>query len=197
MCRQSSYTDNLCCRENALPWKDIGMYLVSVYFDKKTNKILQRYIDKIASVTGNDFMTANHVPPHLTISSIEARSADVLLPAFESLQGRVSSGEIQFVSVGQLLPYVIFATPVLNEYLLDLSKSVYDAFSAIPETSISRYYRPLSWLPHVTLGKKLDKVQLQQAFEVMQNNFAPFTAKVVEMGLAKVNPHEDVMRYYL
>ena len=101
------------------------------------------------------------------------------------------------MSVGQLLPYVIYVTPVLNAYLLDLSKNVYDIFSVIPETTISRYYQPLSWLPHVTLGKKLDRVQLKQAFEVMQNNFAPFTAKVVEMGLAKVNPHEDVMRYCL
>ena len=124
------------------------MYLVSVYFDEKTNKILQRYIDKIAAATGNDFMTANHVPPHLTISSIEARNVEVLLEIFESLNGKLKSGEIQFVSVGQLLPYVMYATPVLNEYLLDLSKNVYDAFCDIPETTISRYYRPLSWLPH-------------------------------------------------
>ncbi|MBE5959099.1 MAG: 2'-5' RNA ligase family protein [Lachnospiraceae bacterium] len=173
------------------------MYLVSVYFDEKTNKILQRYIDKIATVTGNDFMTANHVPPHLTMSSIEARNVDVLLEAFESLNNKLSSGDIQFVSVGQLLPYVMFVSPVLNEYLINLSKNIYEAFCDIPETTISRYYRPLSWLPHVTLGKKLDRAQLQKAFEVMQDNFAPFTAKVVEIGLAKVNPHEDVMRFSL
>ena len=173
------------------------MYLISVYFDKHSNKILQRYIDQIALKSGNHFMTEHNVPPHMTISSIEARSVSVLEPAFESLQGTLTQGEIQFVSVGQLLPYVFYATPVMNAYLLKLSDCIYGAFKEIPETSISRYYRPLSWLPHVTLGKTLDKEQMKKAFAVMQESFAPFSAKVVEIGLAKVNPHEDIVRFEL
>lgn len=39
------------------------MYLVSVYFDDKSNKIISDYINKIAQKTGNTFMTDNHVPP--------------------------------------------------------------------------------------------------------------------------------------
>lgn len=171
------------------------MYLISVYFDQKANKILQGYLDQIAEKTGNTFMIAHKVPPHMTISSIEARNVEVLQPAFESLRGKIVSGTIQFVSVGQLLPYVFYATPVLNAYLLELSRQIYDAFKEIPETSISKFYQPLSWLPHVTLGKTLDKEQMQKAFAEMQNRFAPFTAKVVEIGLARVNPHEDVARF--
>ena len=49
------------------------MYLVSVYFDDKSNKIISDYINKIAQKTGNTFMTDNHVPPHLTIMSVEAK----------------------------------------------------------------------------------------------------------------------------
>ena len=49
------------------------MYLISVYFDDKNNKIISNYINKIAQKTGNTFMTDNHVPPHLTIMSVEAR----------------------------------------------------------------------------------------------------------------------------
>ena len=150
------------------------MYLISVYFDDNSNKILQRYIDQIALKTGNHFMTEHKVPPHMTISSIEARSVSVLQPAFESLRGTLKQGEIQLVSVGQLLPYVIYTTPVMNSYLLELSECIYEAFKEIPQTSISRYYRPLSWLPHVTLGKTLDKDQMQKAFAVMQDSFAPF-----------------------
>ena len=43
------------------------MYLISVYFDDKTNRILQRYIDRIAEETGNRFMTEHNVPPHVTL----------------------------------------------------------------------------------------------------------------------------------
>lgn len=173
------------------------MYLISVYFDEKANHNLQRYINMLADKTGNTFMTDNHVPPHMTISSIEARSADVIIPAFEALNDQIKSGSIQFVSVGQLLPYVMYVTPVLNEYLLDIQKKVYSVVKDIPDSSISRFYKPYSWLPHVTIGKKLDKEQMMLAFDVMRNNFVPFEAKVTGIGLAKVNPHEDLIRYKL
>lgn len=171
------------------------MYLISAYFDEKTNRILQSHMDQIAAKTGNSFMTENHVPPHMTISAVEARNVEVLLPAFESLRGNVHAGEIHIVSMGQLLPYVFYAAPVLNEYLMELSKAVYGAVSCIPETTVSKYYQPMSWLPHITLGKTLDKAQMQTAFSVMQERFAPLTARIAELGLARVNPHEDVMRF--
>ena len=168
------------------------MYLISVYFDEKTNRILQRYTNQIADRTGNNYLIDNCVPPHMTVSAIEARSVDVLIPAFKELRGRIKKGRIHFVSVGQILPYVIYVTPVLNEYLLDVSKQVYEKVKDIPETCGSRYYQPLSWLPHVTMGKKLNKEQMVTAFSVLQDGFMPFDADVVGIGLAKVNPHEDV-----
>lgn len=201
------------------------MYLISVYFDDHANKILQRYIDEVAKATGNTFMIDHKVPPHMTISSIEAKSVDVLRPAFESLaekfaftrtragnsslgnnvQGNSNqsnanqsnsnlgeSNKIQIVSVGQLLPYVLYATPVLNEMLQDLQEVVYDTFKDIEDTDISRFYQPYSWLPHITLGKKMDKEQMISAVKVMQEKFAPLEAIITKIGLAKVNPHEDV-----
>lgn len=196
------------------------MYLISVYFDDHANKILQRYIDEVAKATGNTFMIDHKVPPHMTISSIEAKSVDVLRPAFESLaeklaftrtragnsslgnnvQGNANqsnsnlgeSNKIQIVSVGQLLPYVLYATPVLNEMLQDLQEVVYDTFKDIEDTDISRFYQPYSWLPHITLGKKMDKEQMISAVKVMQEKFAPLEAIITKIGLTKVNPHEDV-----
>lgn len=168
------------------------MYLITAYFDDHSNKILKRYMDRIADKTGNHFMTEHQVPPHMTISSIEARDAQVLVPAFESLEGKVREGEIIFASIGQLLPYVFYAAPVLNQYLQELQELVYGSVKDIPETAVSKMYRPYSWLPHVTLGKTLDKVQMQQAFAVMQEEFSPFQATVTKLGLSQVNPHTDV-----
>ena len=166
------------------------MYLVSVYFDKTAEHILQRYINKIAEKTGNSFMTDNNVPPHMTISAIEARSENALLGAMDNLQNSLSNGTISIVSVGQLLPYVFYATPVLNGYLQDLSEKVFDEMKSIPECAVS-------WLPHITLGKKLTKEQMQMAFSVMQESFVSFEAAITEIGLARVNPHRDVVRWEL
>lgn len=173
------------------------MYLISVYFDEAANRTLEGYINKIAEKTGNKFMTDNNVPPHMTISAIEARNIEVLVPKFEELRGKLFQGKINIVSIGQLLPYVFYATPVLNGYLQKLSEKVYEAMKNIPETTISRYYKPMSWLPHITLGKTLTKTQMETAFEAMQDSFIPLQAEITEIGLARVNPHEDVVRWKL
>lgn len=173
------------------------MYLITAYFDSASAKRIQLLTDKVAARTGNLFMTENHVPPHMTISAIEARSADVLVPFVRGLEGKAGKGKVQMVSPGMLLPYVIYVTPVLNAYLHELSAQVYDAVSGIPETSINRYYMPWSWLPHVTIGKTLSREQMQEAFLVLQNKFSVFEACITELGLAKTNPHEDVLRFPL
>ncbi|SCY40947.1 hypothetical protein SAMN05660668_02521 [Pseudobutyrivibrio sp. AR14] len=167
------------------------MYLVSAYFDNETNKILQGYINKIAAATGNDFMVKNNVPPHLTLSAIEARGVDVLLPAFDSLAGEIKQGEISIITVGQLMPQVIYVAPYLNDYLSTLEQRVFDYLAGIPETTVSNYYKPFSWLPHITLAKTLSREQMLDAVKVMQD-FKSIKAKIVKIGLAKVNPHEDV-----
>ena len=168
------------------------MYLISAYFDEGSDRIIRRYIEKIAERTGNRFMIDNNVPPHMTISSIEARSVEDLIPVFASLEGKLNGGQIKVVSTGQLLPYVFYLTPVLNEYLSEMSECIYDAFKNVPDTTVSRFYRPGSWLPHITIAKTLSKDQMAAAFEVMQNAFTLSDAGIIRLGLSRVNPHEDV-----
>ncbi len=173
------------------------MYLVSVYFDNTTTRKMQAFIDQIAAISGNHYMTAKNVPPHMTLSAIEARSVDILIPAVQQLEGRLQQGMIQFVTVGQLFPYVLYTMPVLNSYLQQLAIQVHSAVSGIPETTVSKYYAPHSWLPHVTLAKTLSNEQMRRAFAVMQDKFSVFDSRITELGLAKVNPHDDVLRFEL
>ena len=138
------------------------MYLISAYFDENTNKILKHLQQRIADKTGNDFMIRNNVMPHLTISAIEARNIDVLIPEFEK------------VCRGKLQP--------LEE------KSV-----ANNTINISKFYQPYSWMPHITLGKCLDKEQMRQAFAVLQDLFMPIDGRITKIGLSTVNPYREVM----
>lgn len=173
------------------------MYLISLYFDEKTNRILKRYIERIAQRTGNSFMTDNRVPPHMTISAIEAKSIDELIEPFKDICEKLHSSKIMFVSTGQLLPYVFYLTPVMNSYLRDMNQIIYDEYSKIPDISISRCYKPESWLAHVTLAKTLNKDQMMTALDAMISDFSPFEATVSRIGLSRVNPHEDVMTHIL
>ena len=97
------------------------MYLISIYFDEKTNKKIQQYINQVAEKTGNTFMLDGNVPPHITISAFETRQEEKVIEVLEKVVQNLTPGKLQWASVGQFFPYVIFLAPVLNEYLHELS----------------------------------------------------------------------------
>lgn len=168
------------------------MYLISLYFDSDTNKKIDTYIGQIARKTGNTYMLDGKVPPHITVSAFETNREETVM-IMKELAKELSEGEIQWASVGMFLPYVIYIAPVLNEYLHTLSEKVYEKLKRVPEMNISKYYRPFQWIPHTTIGKKLERDEMTTAFAVMQNQFGTFSGKVTHIGLAKTNPYKDVI----
>lgn len=168
------------------------MYLVSLYFDEKANKVIQNYINKVAEKTGNTFMLDGNVPPHITISAFETKREEECIKRLEDIAFQMKTGTLQWVSVGTFLPYVIYIAPVLNDYLQGLAETVHSEIQAVPETKLSPYYKPFGWLPHTTIGKKLSKEEMKIAFETMQSSFGMFEGNVVKIGLAKTNPYREI-----
>lgn len=168
------------------------MYLISIYFDKQTEKRLQNLINRVSEATGNTFMLDNQVPPHITVASIETKQEAAVIEQLDRLAAQMHQGTIQLVSIGAFLPQVIYVEPVLNEYLHNLSVRLTDDFSKIENTICSPYYQPFHWLPHCTIGKQLSKEQMVEAYRVLQNHFVPIEGKVVKLGIAKTNPHRDI-----
>lgn len=167
------------------------MYLISAYFDKNTTKHLARLINTVAQKCGNTYMVDNHVPPHMTISNFEIRDPYNLIEDFNRLKN-FSAGDINIISVGAFLPYVLYASPVLNNYLQILAENTYEILSTRNDVTISKCYKPYQWFPHITLGKKLSKEEMQTAFEAMQIHFSPIAGKIVRLGLSETNPHRDI-----
>lgn len=168
------------------------MYLISVYFDKKTENKISTYMKQIGKYTGNTFMLDGDVPPHITIAAFRAPSEECAREIFQKTKGKIHSGKVQWVSLGSFLPGVIYIAPVLNEYLHQLSV-IYNKEMTCKETLwIDERYLPFQWFPHTTLAKQLTKEQLRCAFEVMQNQFGPFEGTVTSVGLAKTKPYENL-----
>ncbi len=190
-----------------------SMYHISIYFDTKTEARMREYIKKVAEVTGNIYMLQANVPPHITLSAFECEREAELVGRLEYLMeasekkhvetdcgmqtAGMHAGTLQWVSIGTFLPGVIFLQPVLNEYLHGLVQQVYDCLLEIEGVKVRPCYKPFSWLPHSTVAKKLTSQQLQQAFEVLQHEFGVFGGKVVRIGLAKMNPHREIMSWEL
>ena len=173
------------------------MYLISLYFDGETEQKIRNYEKQIAKHTGNDQMSSGNIPPHITLSAFHTYHEETALEIFHNTKENIYRGEIQLVSVGSFFPGVLFVQPVLNEYLYELSCTIYKEVEGREGVLPVDRYRPFSWIPHITIGKGLDGVPLQKAFEVMQKQFAPFKGEGVELGLAKTNPYTNLEKYVL
>lgn len=173
------------------------MYLISIYFDKKTEDRLNLILQRVAKVTGNWFMLDNQVPPHITVASVETKCEDELIARIERITKYLIQGEIKFVSAGSFSAKVVFVQPVLNEYLHQLSVVLNKELEQMDETILSPYYQPFSWLPHCTIGKQLSKEEVQKALIELSAQFVPFNACVTRIGVAKTNPHRDIKIWHL
>ena len=173
------------------------MYFISLYFDNKTNERIHRYIDKIANCSGNVFMTENKVPPHITVSSFEMGEEREIIGKLRENIEVLSRGEVIWCSVGMFLPSVIYIAPVLNNYLQNLSKFIYNIFLQTGNISVSPYYRPMQWFPHATVGKKLSREEMIGAVRALQDEFGMFRGEVTHIGLAKTNPYEELWKVEL
>ena len=151
----------------------------------------------MAEQTGNTFMQDNHVPPHITVAAIETRDENAAIMALKKCVQKLEQGKLRFISVGVFFPQVLYLEPVLNEYLHELACAVNDAVKDLPDTIVSPYYQPFSWLPHVTLAKQLSEEQMLLAFETIQKRFASFEGTVARIGIAKTNPHRDLQVWEL
>ena len=168
-------------------------YTISAYFDPESNRLLSRCILGIANASGNDFMTANSVPPHLTIAFFEAQSEETAKLIFQNVREDLKPGTVVIPSVGVFFPNVIFAEAVLNAWLLETGRAVNEELKLHDGVAVNRYYRPFSWIPHITLGKTLSEEQMRAAFSYLQKHFCPVTAKVERFGLSRTGPHRELL----
>lgn len=167
------------------------MYLITLYFDEKTSKELHKWIASVAEKTGNEFMTENQVPPHMTLGAFEAPDEEMAGRLFQEMSFP-AAGEVQLVSVGSFMPQVLYVSAVYSEYLHELSRRVDSILTREEAVQIRASYRPFSWFPHVTIGKQMTTEALAQAFAVMQKSFHVIKGKVVRVGLSRTNPYQDL-----
>ena len=172
------------------------MYLITIYFDEKTTQLFETYMRQIAKHTGNDVMLQGNVPPHLTISAFYTKEEKKAVEIFGKIASKISSGELNWVSIGSFQPNVLFLAPVLNEYLHRLSEICYNEVKRAGAEANVRYL-PFCWMPHTTVGKMLTKEQMQKAFAVIQNQFSTVRGKVECIGLAKTNPYTELEKIVL
>lgn len=171
-----------------------SMYLVSLYFDEETERILQKYIKRTAEKTGNFYMLEHQILPHLTIAACNSKRERELIAALDACAGLWHAGSIDWAGVGSFKPRVLFLLPVLSLYLHELCVSANAAAERAGRNvgeGINRY-RPFGWIPHTTIARTLSEKQMLAGFHILQADFTPFTGKGTRIGLARSNPYQDI-----
>ena len=161
------------------------MYYISIYFDQKATNRLQDYINQAAKKSGNTFMSDQNVPPHITISAFASKNEKEIIKNLEKTFSNWKQGTIQWVSIGAFLPHVIYLAPVLSQYLQELSVAAYECIQQAGNTNVHPCYYPMHWMPHTTIGKTLEKEQMQTAFQALQESFGIFTGRSEERRVGK------------
>ncbi len=161
------------------------MYLVSLYFDEKTNQKISGFMECAAKKSGNTDMIDKNVPPHITLTAFEsARSEEDLIAALNSVLRQVRQHNLMWVSVGSFLSKTLFLAPVLNVHLMRLLDSVSDVLMQYEDTRLQECYRPFAWFPHTTVARRLSEEEMTEAFAALQKSFSPFEGTIVRIGLS-------------
>ena len=147
---------------------NFSTYAITLYFDDDTTEWIRTLTAQLAEVTENDFMTANNVPPHLTVGMFHVGEADVekLKTLFEEFVTAArednSTFDISFSGFESFLDKVIFIKPEVDEKLAALNKLLHEKFLPHFEPGDNRNYLPENWYPHIALGVKLSHEQFEE-----------------------------------
>ena len=173
------------------------MYLVSLYFDDNTMKKIQGYINKVAKNSGNNFMVDNKVPPHITIAGFNSYNENEVIEVLDKIIKNLGVGDVIVPSIGILKSSVIYLAPVLNEYLHSLSLEINKGLSEVKNIEINKFYSPFNWMPHITIGKKLNREELFLGLEQLEKSFSIFNGSITKISLSKTNPYKDIFIWTL
>ncbi len=176
----------------------MAMYLISLYFDEKTNRKIRGLMNSVAEKSGNTDMIEKNIPPHITLTVFESReSEDVLVRSLDAVFGELPAADLTWVSVAAFFPHVLYLVPVQNECLYQFSVSVSQALESCSGTKIQACYKPFCWLPHTTVARRLSAEQMRDAFAALQTAFVPFDGMVVRVGLSTGSPKREIKTWNL
>lgn len=165
------------------------MYLVTAYFDDLPSRKLSALIERTAEISGNDFMVANKIPPHMTLLQFHSKAdSESIVSVFSNPIYRCDAFDVTFANVRSEIPQVVYIPVQKNERLLEINRFLSSVFSELPETIISKHYSPENFYPHVSLAKRLDDFQRKKAEDFLKEIEIPSSDKIVRIVLTEGNP---------
>ena len=152
-------------------------------FDRDTEASFNNIIEAIAAGGVGSYMVDAGIPPHITIAGFSTDQVEAIIEALDAHSPCFRAGNIVWPSLGAFVPRVLFAAPVLDEYLLNAcidANRLIKPFSTIGDNG---FYQPYHWVPHTTLATHLDHDGLKKAFELASQQFTFINGRSIQLVL--------------
>ena len=153
---------------------------------------LQPIVAHIEQISA-DAMTPRRlkVEPHITFAVYDALDPEPFARMLEAFSADIRISAVTLSSIG-IFPgplSVLFAAPVVSVELLALHQG-FHAAAASAGSACSPYYLPGNWVPHVTLGERLNSEETGAAIGGAMGLWQPMTASLNRISLVRFHPVE-------
>jgi 2'-5' RNA ligase len=185
----------ICAR--GMTGEDMG-FAVEMYFDEKTEKAL-RDLRKVLSEAGvKPVLDEIGDRPHISLAVFSQVDVDVLLEELEGFAKETRPLPITLSAVGAFASAdaVLFLTPAITQDLMDVHWDFHQLLGDL-KMHPHAYYQPDRWVPHSTVAQNVEEGMVGKAFDVLRKSFKPVSGKLVEMGLVRFRPVENIGVYRL
>jgi 2'-5' RNA ligase len=172
------------------------MFAVVLYFDPESEEYILNLQKAISRETGNSRILDAGIPPHISLTIVSARCNDCFIQAVDEFARTLTQGEIMFPSIGifNTDPAVLYLAPVADENLRKMNKELYLKLQPL-NAEFDPFYAPGMWVPHCSLGYRLEKSELIKATEIICHEFKPFQARIVRAAIACCEPFREYRRW--
>jgi len=172
-------------------------YAMILCFDKDTESYFKNIITAIAESGASSYMSGAKYPPHITIADFQTDEINKIATEIDKNIANFSAGDVAWASLGSFAPRVLFAAPVMNEYLLNACTKINRLIKPLAPHCGGGHYLPFQWVPHTTLASRLDNDSLHKAFGVAIKNFSAVKGKCVKLMLIQCNQYEEIKSWDL
>jgi 2'-5' RNA ligase len=173
-------------------------FAVEIYFDEKTEQSLRSLRKTLSDAGIRPVLDEIGDRPHISLAIFSQVDVDVLMEEMEKFSAETSSMPITLSAIGAFATAdaVLFLTPAITQELMDVHWDFHQMLGDL-KMHPHAYYQPDRWVPHSTIAQNVQEEMVGKGFDVLRKSFKPITGKLVEMGLVRFRPVENLGVYPL
>lgn len=166
---------------------------VELYFDPNTTARIKKLWKRT-----NSILPSLGAEPHLTLSLNELNALNDLVPLVERFSENQVSIDISLSSIG-IFPTnegVIYLAPVVTQQLLEVHARFHNMLRA-HQISVTQYYMPDQWVPHVTIGQDVPSEQINEVIRESRRSMVFGPIRITSIGVVEYRPVISVCQFDL